>query len=65
MTPPTFSVVIPAFNAARTLPTTIDSVLKQTFADFEVVIIDDGSSDETVRVALRIAAQDDRIRVVS
>ena len=65
MTSPTFSVVIPAFNAARTLPTTIDSVLKQTFADFEVVIVDDGSSDETVRVALRIAAQDDRIRVLS
>ena len=65
MTTPTFSVVIPAYNAAATLRSTVESVLGQTFADFEVFIVDDGSTDETVREALRIAASDARIRVVS
>ena len=65
MNSPTFSVIIPAYNAAKTLPATIESVVRQTFTDFEVFVIDDGSSDDTVRVALQLAAQDDRIRVVS
>ena len=65
MNTPTFSVIIPAYNAAATLPSTIKSVANQTFRDFEVFVIDDGSSDDTVRVALRLAAQDTRIRVIS
>ena len=65
MNNPTFSVIIPAYNAAKTLPSTIESVLSQTCTDYEVFVIDDGSSDDTVRVALRLAAKDDRIRVVS
>jgi len=65
MTTPAFSVIIPAYNAANTLRSTVDSVLSQTFADFEAFIIDDGSTDDTVRVALSLAAQDSRILVVS
>jgi len=42
------SVVIPAYNAIKYLPETIDNLLEQTFTDYEVVIVDDGSSDETV-----------------
>ncbi len=42
---PKVSVVIPAFNAMKYLPQTVESVLQQTFIDFEVLIIDDGSSD--------------------
>lgn len=64
MTTPAFSVIIPAYNAANTLRSTVESVLNQSFADFEVVIIDDGSGDDTVRVALTLAAKDTRIRVV-
>jgi glycosyltransferase involved in cell wall biosynthesis len=58
---PTFSVVIPAHNAARTLPSTIRSVLAQTLQDFEIVVIDDGSIDDTVG-ALRRTSDDPRIR---
>ena len=47
---PVVSVVIPAYNAESTLPETISSVLSQTFADFELVIIDDGSTDTTAHV---------------
>ncbi|MBW4651841.1 MAG: glycosyltransferase [Kaiparowitsia implicata GSE-PSE-MK54-09C] len=43
---PKVSVIIPAYNAMRYLPATVDSVLNQTFKDFEMLIIDDGSSDE-------------------
>ncbi|MBD2362807.1 glycosyltransferase [Anabaena minutissima FACHB-250] len=42
---PKVSVIIPAYNAMQYLPETVDSVLQQTFSDFEVLIIDDGSSD--------------------
>lgn len=41
------SVVIPAYNAAKTLARTIESVRRQTFGDHEVIVVDDGSSDET------------------
>ncbi len=45
------SVVIPAFNAQEWLPETLGSVLKQTYKDLEIVVIDDGSSDGTAQVA--------------
>ena len=42
------SIIIPAFNAAKTIRRTLASVLAQTFTDFEILVIDDGSQDETV-----------------
>jgi GT2 family glycosyltransferase len=59
----TFSVVIPAYNTADTLGEAIDSVLAQTRQDFEIIVIDDGSSDDTAAVASGFA--DPRIRVYS
>lgn len=57
------SVVMPAYNAAAFLPQAIESVLAQTWRDFELIIVDDGSTDETLAIAERYAAQDARIRV--
>jgi len=62
---PRFSVTIPAYNAQATLARTVASVRAQTFRDWELVIVDDGSTDDTLAVARQLAGDDDRIRVVS
>ena len=59
---PAASVIIPSFNRARLLPEAIDSVLRQTYADFELVVVDDGSSDDTRAVVAAIT--DPRGRVI-
>jgi glycosyltransferase involved in cell wall biosynthesis len=56
------SVVIPAYNAERTIRETLVSVLRQTMADFEVIVVDDGSTDATAEVAASLA--DPRLRVL-
>jgi glycosyltransferase involved in cell wall biosynthesis len=57
-----FTVVIPAFNAARTVVSSIRSVLEQTTQDFELIVVDDGSTDGTVARA-RAFEKDPRVRV--
>lgn len=49
--PPVFSVVVPAYNAERTLPATLASIAAQTLADHEVIVVDDGSKDGTGALA--------------
>jgi glycosyltransferase involved in cell wall biosynthesis len=61
---PTVSVVIPAYNATRWLGRTLAAVRSQTFADFEVLVVDDESTDDTARVAADFAAKDSRVRVL-
>ena len=59
---PEISVIIPAYNASRTVGAAVDSVLAQTFTDFELLVIDDGSQDNTSEV---VTARDDpRVRCV-
>jgi glycosyltransferase involved in cell wall biosynthesis len=60
---PKVSVIIPAYNAMTYLPESVESVLNQTFTGFEVLIINDGSSDGIVEWAKRIT--DSRIRLIS
>jgi glycosyltransferase involved in cell wall biosynthesis len=60
---PNISVIIPAYNCAETINETIDSVLSQTFIDFELLIINDGSTDATLNVISQV--KDLRIKVFS
>ncbi len=59
-----FSVVVPAYNSASTLAETLDAILVQTFGDWECVVVDDGSTDDTLRIAAAYSRDDPRIRVV-
>ncbi len=61
MSRPLVSVVIPAYNAEATLGRAIDSVLAQTFDDFELIVVDDGSTDRTLEAA---RGRSDRVQVV-
>ena len=61
---PLVSVVMPAFNAASFLADSVASVAAQTHRAVELLIVDDGSSDDTVRVAQELAARDQRVRVI-
>ena len=61
---PPVSVVIPAFNAERYIVSAVQSVLKQTFGEFELVIVDDGSTDRTAQILDDIARSDQRVRVI-
>ena len=60
---PKVSVVIPAYNAMSYLPETVGSVSRQTFSDFEVLIVDDGSSDQIVQWASQVT--DPRVKLIS
>ena len=60
---PLVSVIIPAYNAEKTIHETIESVLNQTFTDFELIIVNDGSTDNTLEVISQI--DDSRLKVFS
>ncbi len=50
MNGPLFSIIIPCYNAASTIGQTLDSILKQKLQDYEVIVVDGGSSDETINI---------------
>ena len=62
MTSPLVSVVLPVRNGAADLPKAIDTILAQTFTDFELIVVNDGSTDGTA--AVLDAIRDPRVRVV-
>jgi GT2 family glycosyltransferase len=62
---PTVSVVMAVYNTERYVAQAIDSILQQTFTDFEFVILNDGSTDGSLRILEHYAQRDDRIRLIS
>lgn len=57
---PTVSIIIPTYNRARLIGRSIKSVLNQTYQDFEIIVVDDGSTDNTEEVVSSF--NDERIR---
>ena len=62
---PIVSIIMPAFNAEESIAESINSAINQTFPDFELIIIDDGSTDKTYDIAKGFAQTDNRIKVIS
>jgi glycosyltransferase involved in cell wall biosynthesis len=65
MSSPVLSVLMPVYNADRYLVQAVESILQQTFSDFELLIVDDGSTDHSPRILRRYAEIDARIRLIS
>lgn len=62
---PHISCLIPVYNAERYLELALDSVLSQSFADFEIVAVNDGSTDASLAILQRFAASDPRVKILS
>lgn len=60
---PQISVIVPVYNVEKYLSRCIDSILSQTFTDFELLLIDDGSADSSGKICDEFAMKDERIRV--
>ena len=61
---PSVSVILPVYNTAQYLAFSIDSILQQTFSDFELIIVDDGSTDNSGTIAENYRIKDNRITVI-
>ena len=61
---PVLSVIVPVYNTKEILSRCIDSVLSQSFSDFELLLVDDGSTDESGAVCDAYSAKDSRVRVL-
>ena len=61
---PRVSVILPCYNAEAFVAEALESLVAQTFRDFEVLALDDGSEDGTLAILERYAARDERIRAL-
>lgn len=61
---PQVSIITPCYNASRFISQTIDSVLTQTFTDWEMIIVDDGSKDDSSDIVEKYVKKDSRIRLI-
>ena len=62
---PLISIIIPVYNGEKTIRETINSVLNQTFTDFEVIVINDGSTDRTLDILRVVTIQEPRVNIFS
>ena len=58
------SVVVPVYNIRDYLERCVHSLLEQTYCDFEIILVDDGSTDDSGRLCDQLATQDQRIKVI-
>lgn len=58
------SIIVPVYNIEHLLPKCVDSILAQSFTDFEVILVDDGSTDKSGEICDRYANLDKRVKVI-
>ena len=61
---PRVSIIIPAYNAQKYIVESVESMLVQTFTDFECIVVDDGSTDRTGQLLAMLAGRDSRVRIL-
>jgi glycosyltransferase involved in cell wall biosynthesis len=61
---PTLSIIVPIYNAEKYLPECLESILSQTFSDFEVICVNDGSADDSANILAEFSARDPRIKIM-
>ena len=61
---PEISVIVPVYNVQEYVGECIESILRQSFADFELILVDDGSTDSSGDICGRYSCRDNRIRVI-
>lgn len=61
---PRVSIIIPSYNRAEFIPATLDSILVQTYKDFEIIFVDDGSTDSTAEILNQYSQRDSRIQYI-
>ena len=64
MTQPQISIIIPVYNSEKYLGACIDSILSQSFRDFELILVDDGSRDSCPHICDDYAQKDSRVKVI-
>ena len=58
------SIILPTYNSIKTISATIESVLNQTYDNWQLIIIDDGSSDDTIVVVSKYANNESRLKLI-
>lgn len=61
---PAISIIVPVYNVEEYLEKCIDSILKQTFKDFELILVNDGSTDNCGEICDKYVGKDNRVRVI-
>ena len=61
---PKVSIIVPIFNTAKYLPACLDSIKNQTYDNLEIILINDGSTDDSAKIADAYAKKDSRIKVI-
>lgn len=61
---PRLSIIVPVYNVEKYIHKCVDSILNQTFIDFELILVDDGSPDNCGRICDEFAEKDSRVKVI-
>ena len=60
---PFFSIVVPTYNRSAILLNTLQTILKQTYNDFEIIVVDDGSTDNTTEIIQPVLLNEKRVKL--